>query len=95
MQTLLKLSIIYVFGGTIGWITEFFFRRAVHKKWINPGFLVGPNLPLYGTGITLLYAIWFDRLFVYFVGGVAECIYHFRDHGSDDGDRIRDGFDFH
>lgn len=57
MQTLLKLSIIYVFGGTIGWITEFFFRRAVHKKLINPGFLVGPNLPLYGTGITLLYAI--------------------------------------
>ena len=57
MQTLLRLSIIYIFGGTVGWISEFFFRRAVHKKWINPGFLVGPNLPLYGTGITLLYAI--------------------------------------
>ena len=57
MQTLLRLSIIYIFGGTVGWISEFFFRRAVHKKWINPGFLVGTNLPLYGTGITLLYAI--------------------------------------
>lgn len=57
MTVLLKLSLIYIFGGTLGWISEFFFRRAVHKKWINPGFLVGPNLPLYGTGITLLYVI--------------------------------------
>lgn len=65
MQTLIKLSLIYIFGGTIGWISEFFFRRAVHKKWINPGFLVGPNLPLYGTGIMLLYIICsFDYSFI-------------------------------
>ncbi|MGN1061858.1 MAG: hypothetical protein ACI4RO_01905 [Candidatus Scatosoma sp.] len=57
MQLLLKLSLIYIFGATAGWVCEFFFRRAVHKKWINPGFLVGPNLPLYGTGLLLLYLL--------------------------------------
>ncbi|MGN1052177.1 MAG: hypothetical protein ACI4SH_02160, partial [Candidatus Scatosoma sp.] len=57
MQLLLKFSLIYISGATAGWISEFFFRRAVHKKWINPGFLVGPNLPLYGTGLLLLYLI--------------------------------------
>ncbi|MDD6995020.1 MAG: putative ABC transporter permease [Candidatus Borkfalkiaceae bacterium] len=57
MQILLQLSLIYVIGATAGWISEFFVRRAVHKKWINPGFLVGPNLPLYGTGTVLLYLL--------------------------------------
>lgn len=57
MQTLLKLSLIYIIGATAGWLTEFFFRRAVHKKWINPGFLIGPNLPLYGTGAVTLYLL--------------------------------------
>lgn len=57
MQILLKLSLLYVIGATAGWISEFFFRRIVHKKWINPGFLVGPNLPLYGTGTMILYLL--------------------------------------
>ena len=44
-------------GGSCGWAIELFFRRFVHKKWVNPGFLVGPCLPLYGTGVVFLYII--------------------------------------
>lgn len=57
METFIKLCLIYIIGATAGWITELIFRRIVHKKWINPGFLVGPGLPLYGTGTILLYII--------------------------------------
>lgn len=57
MSVFLKLTLLFLFGSTCGWILEFFFRRIVHKKWINPGFLTGPCLPLYGTGVVGLYLI--------------------------------------
>lgn len=57
MQILLKISFLFVIGGSIGWLLELFYRRFAHGKWINPGFLVGPCLPLYGTGVVLLYSI--------------------------------------
>lgn len=43
----------------MGWFLEVFFRRYFGgaRKWINPGFLSGPYLPLYGTGLCLLYMI--------------------------------------
>ena len=28
-----------------------FFRRIVHGKWVNPGFLIGPYCPIYGYGV--------------------------------------------
>lgn len=55
MKTLIGLSLIYIVGGTSGWFIELIFRRIVHKRWINPGFLVGPDLPLYGIGLVVLY----------------------------------------
>ena len=42
MKTLLTISVIFVIGGTLGWILEFFYRRLAHGKWINPGFLTVP-----------------------------------------------------
>lgn len=59
---LLKLSFIFCAGSFIGWVLELFFRRFCtenrrEKKWINPGFLVGPYLPLYGFGICVLYIL--------------------------------------
>lgn len=50
-------GLVFVFftGCILGWTDELFFRRFAHKKWINPGFLVGPCLPLYGTGLTALF----------------------------------------
>lgn len=49
------------FGGSlIGWCVEVLFRRIfTAKRWINPGFLTGPYLPLYGFGITALYVLTF------------------------------------
>ena len=48
---------IFFIGATAGWVLELFFRRFAHKKWINPGFLVGPWLPLYGTGLLILFGL--------------------------------------
>ena len=65
MKTLLTISVIFVIGGTLGWILEFFYRRLAHGKWINPGFLPGPCLPLYGCGLLLLYGLCrFDYSFI-------------------------------
>ena len=57
MKTFITLCLLFIVGGTCGWAIELFFRRFVHKKWVNPGFLAGPCLPLYGTGVAFLYII--------------------------------------
>lgn len=45
-------------GSMLGWVIELFFRRIFStKKWINPGFLNGFYLPLYGFGVVIMYAI--------------------------------------
>ncbi len=54
------LSYIYLFmiGSMVGYLIELLFRRFVSmKRWINPGFLKGPYLPLYGLGTCILYTI--------------------------------------
>lgn len=57
MDKILELASVFMLGGTAGWICELFYRRLAHGKWINPGFLTGPCLPLYGTGVTVLYLL--------------------------------------
>lgn len=58
MKYLVIISTLFVIGSLIGWIIELFFRRFVsQKKWMNPGFLTGPYLPIYGFGVLVLYAI--------------------------------------
>lgn len=54
MNTFLVLVFIFFIGSTIGWILELIFRRLCHGKWVNPGFLVGPYLPIYGLSLTLM-----------------------------------------
>lgn len=50
---------LFFLGSLIGWCIELTFRNIVHKsdKIINPGFLNGPWLPLYGTGVVILYFV--------------------------------------
>lgn len=41
---------------------ELFYRRFFsgnnpERRWINPGFLVGPYVPLYGFGLCILYLL--------------------------------------
>lgn len=54
------LDIVFLFfiGCTFGWILELFYRRLAHGYWVNPGFLVGPYLPIYGFGLCTLTVIY-------------------------------------
>jgi len=45
-------------GSLAGWVLELFYRGFVsQKKLVNPGFLAGPYLPLYGFGVVILYLL--------------------------------------
>ena len=58
MKYLVIISTLFVIGSLMGWAIELFFRRFVsQKKWMNPGFLTGPYLPIYGFGVTVLYGV--------------------------------------
>ena len=58
-----ELAFLFMVGSVGGWVIELFFRRFFSmKKWINPGFLNGPYLPMYGAGTLLLYAACFIPL---------------------------------
>jgi len=45
---------LFVFFSFIGWILELIFRSLQAKTFVNPGFLRGPYLPVYGTGAFIL-----------------------------------------
>ena len=54
----INLCYIFMFGSVVGYIIEVFYRRMFSaKRWINPGFLKGPYLPLYGFGLLILYSL--------------------------------------
>lgn len=62
MNLLLSLAFLFFIGSVGGWVLELFFRRFFsssnpERKWINPGFCTGPYLPLYGSGLCLLFLI--------------------------------------
>ena len=61
MSQALILAFLFFMGCIIGWGIEVFYRRFkkanTSRKWVNPGFLVGPYLPLYGCGLCGLYLL--------------------------------------
>ena len=59
MNIFLKLAFLFAAGCIAGWLIEVVFRHFyVHRKyWVNPGFLMGPYLPLYGFGLCTLYLL--------------------------------------
>lgn len=59
MNYILMILFLFYIGSIFGWVLELFFRRIINedKKWVNPGFLVGPYLPLYGFGLTVLFLL--------------------------------------
>lgn len=62
MNIFLVFAFLFFSGSMCGWWLEVFFRRFFSKnnpsrKWINPGFLNGPYLPIYGFGLCALYAM--------------------------------------
>jgi len=64
MEFFLVLTFLFFIGSLIGWSLEVFWRRFFSKnnpdrKWINPGFLTGPYLPLYGLSLCVLFTLSF------------------------------------
>ena len=64
METIKAISFIFIFGCVGGWCLEFIYRHffpsiGQTKKWVNPGFLSGPWLPIYGVGLSCLYLMSF------------------------------------
>lgn len=58
MKYIVIISTLFVIGSLLGWVIELFFRRFVsQKKWMNPGFLIGPYLPIYGFGVVILFIV--------------------------------------
>lgn len=61
MDTFLTLAFLFFVGCILGWCLEVLYRRFTPanktRRWINPGFLVGPYLPLYGFGLCVLYLL--------------------------------------
>jgi uncharacterized membrane protein len=62
MNKFLTYAFLFFIGSLFGWVLELLFRRFIsssnpERKWINPGFCIGPYLPLYGVGLCVLYLI--------------------------------------
>ena len=62
MGYFLLFAFLFMLGCSFGWVLEVFYRRFIsssnpERRWINPGFLTGPALPLYGTGVCAMWLI--------------------------------------
>lgn len=62
MSIFLVLAFLFFIGSLVGWCLELIFRRFFSSanpehKWINPGFLTGPYLPLYGFSLCILFLL--------------------------------------
>lgn len=62
LSLFLRLAYLFFLGSVFGWVLELLFRKFFSSanpehRWINPGFCVGPYVPLYGFGLCTLYAI--------------------------------------
>ena len=55
METLLEYLFLYCLCALLGWCLEVVYRGFRHHKVVNPGFLTGCWLPLYGVGGCILY----------------------------------------
>ena len=58
----LTVTFLFMIGSMVGWTLELFFRKFIStknpdRKWINPGFLTGPGLPLYVFGLIGLFVM--------------------------------------
>lgn len=64
MNKILVVAFLFFMGSLLGWGLEVVYRRFFsdanpERKWINPGFLIGPYLPLYGFSLSAVYILSF------------------------------------
>ncbi len=55
MEILLEYLFLFCLCAVLGWCLEVVYRGFRHRKVVNPGFLTGCWLPLYGLGGCILY----------------------------------------
>jgi uncharacterized protein len=53
---ILNILFSFSFFSILGWVLEVTYRSVRDKRFVNPGLLNGPYLPLYGTGALILMA---------------------------------------
>lgn len=74
MSKILVLSFLFFIGSSVGWVIELFYRRFFEEmRWMNPGFLTGPYLPLYGLSLCAVYLMSGIKL-TFIENGVAQKI---------------------
>ena len=63
-------AFLFFTGSVLGWLIELFYRKFFERvqnpqrRWVNPGFLTGPWLPVYGFGALALFAMSFVETFI-------------------------------
>lgn len=62
MSIFLALAFLFCVGAILGWGLELLYRSLLspgnpEHRWVNPGFCAGPWLPLYGSGLCVLYLL--------------------------------------
>ena len=59
MYYFVLLVFIFVIGAICGWGLEVIYRHLAdkEKRWFNPGFCIGPYLPIYGIGLLTVFVI--------------------------------------
>lgn len=55
MQYICTLILMFFIYAFIGWLIEVSLTLITEKKFINRGFLMGPIVPLYGVGVTIIH----------------------------------------
>lgn len=57
MDWVIEYLLVFCFCASAGWCLEVLYRSVKHRKVVNPGFLTGCCLPIYGVGGCVLYAL--------------------------------------
>lgn len=65
----------FIVFSVAGWVLEVIYRSLTNKRFVNPGFLSGPYLPIYGTGSLVISSIAYAtmhmsiayKFFIYFI----------------------------
>ena len=59
MYKFVMIVFVFCLGSLFGWLLEVLYRHFAdeEKRWFNPGFCVGPYLPIYGIGLLVAYLI--------------------------------------
>lgn len=60
MSLFLAFCFLFFIGSLVGWVLELLYAKLTMKKIINPGFFVGPWVPIYGFGlcvVTFIYIV--------------------------------------